>query len=219
MPKLSEEELITLSNNFTYRGLLGRYKVMEKYFDIKEGDTVIDGGSFHGDMAQYFSKKVGKSGIVHAFESHPINVRMLRSFVMNNNLDNVIIHKLALWDKNDTIPFYTSNYSNAGSPIKEFRKVGNNNFMIKANTLDNIIGDSGVDYIWTNIESSEVKALSGMKKILKDNDVRIMISTHKVNDKYSTTNDVINILNGYEYITKYVVDHKGWIYGEKVVYG
>jgi len=219
MTKLSEDELIELANRYSYSALLERYKVMEKYMDIKEGSTVIDGGAFHGDMAQYFSKKVGRDGNVYSFEPLKYNLIILNEIIYKYDLRNVNIIPKALWNKRDRIPFYLSDYQNAGSPLKEFRKVKKEKFLkIQADSLDNIVKNLNikkVDYVWMNIEGSEINALKGMKKTLKDNKCKLCISTHKVNDDYTSTNDVIKILNEYGYKTELVNSHEKWVYAEK----
>ena len=54
MVKLIKEDLDLLLSRFNYSNLAERYQVMEEYFDIQEGSTVIDGGAFTGDMMKYF---------------------------------------------------------------------------------------------------------------------------------------------------------------------
>ena len=72
-----------------------------------------------------------------------------------------------------------------------------------------------VDYIWTNIEGAEVKFLEGAKNTLLNNNCKICISTHLVNDDYTTTDEVVKILTDYGYKCKPVEGHTMWIYAEK----
>ena len=128
-------------------------------------------------------------------------------------LDNVQPYKIALWNENDTIPLYLSEYSNAGSVLEEFRKVTNKYEKVTTRALDTIIDE--VDYIWFNIECAEVKALEGAEDLLMENDVKLCISTHKVTDDYHTKNDVIKILELYGYNCSLVDGHEYWVYAEK----
>lgn len=207
-----------LAKEFRFNNLLNRYKVMEEYFDIKEGDIIVDGGAFCGDMFNYFSRKVGKTGKVIAFEPYLTNYMSCKDFMERNRLGNVRLLPYALWDKDGKIPFYLADYSNASSPMPEFYKVSKESVWIKAYTLDTIMDKfdiDDVDFVWTNIEGSEIKALKGMKKILEKGHCQFIISTHKmVNGKF-TTNKVEKILKDYGYNTERVKDHDRWIYAYK----
>ena len=218
MNQLSEQELENLANRFNYSNLLERYKVMEKYFDIQNGDIVIDAGAYQGDMAQYFCKKVGTLGKVYSVEPLKDNILALTSFKLRDRLDNLVVVPVALWNKNEKIPFYLSNYTNAGSLLEDFRKVGNESINILAYTLDFIVKKyriPKVDYIWSNIEGCEINFLKGSKQTLLNNNCRLCISTHKINEEYTDTEDVIKILNEYGYTTEQIENHEMWIYAEK----
>lgn len=218
MVKLNKDDLDLLISRFSYSNLAERYRVLEEYFDIEEGSVVIDGGAFHGDMMQYFSKKVGNEGRVYSFEPVPLNLEQLKKVKRNFNLNNVYILPVGLWNKTSREKFYPSSYSNAGSLLKDFRKVSEDYAYARTAALDDIVKNlhiEHVDYIWTNIEGAEVKFLEGARNTLLNNDCKICISTHLVNDDYTTTNDVIKILTDYEYKCERVKDHEMWIYAEK----
>ena len=40
--ELTDNQLDNMANIFKYKALRERYRVMEEYFDIQEGDTVIE---------------------------------------------------------------------------------------------------------------------------------------------------------------------------------
>jgi FkbM family methyltransferase len=211
--KLTDKQLDEMANLFGFKALRERYRVFEEYFDIQEGDVVVDGGSFTGDGCLYFSKKVGNNGKVYAFEPLEMNYKRLIRFLRYQMLNNVHPYKIALWNKNETIPFYLSKYPNAGSLLDKFRKVTEQYEYVQANALDNVIDE--VSHIWLNIEGAEVKAIQGAEDLLMENDVNIMVSCHKINDEYNTKDDVIKLLNEYGYRTELVKNHLGWVYGKR----
>lgn len=212
MTKLTDEQLDNMANLFRFKALRERFNVFERYFKIEEGDVVVDAGAFIGDSLPYFSKKVGKTGKVYAFEPLEANYRRLLRFIRYAMLNNVHPYKIALWNEKITLPFYLSEYSNAGSLLSEFRKVGSEHEQVQADALDNIIND--VNYIWMNIEGSEVDALKGAEDLLMGNDVRLLISCHRVTDNYDTVGDVREILDDYGYRTELVEGHSYWVYAE-----
>jgi len=169
MSNISEKELVELSNKFGYKNLLNRYHMMENYFDIKEGDTVIDGGAFHGDMAIYFSKKVGESGRVISLEPVLNNYLTLCDFLDRNYINNVTPLRIGLWSSRERTKFYKSDYPNAGSIRDDFRKVKDDYEIITTDTIDNLaikLKLNKINFVWTNIEGCEVEALKGMKNTL-----------------------------------------------------
>ena len=125
--------------------------------------------------------------------------------------------QMGLWNETSRGKFYLSEYQNAGSLLKDFRKVGEDFSYARTVTLDFIIDKlkiPRVDYIWLNIEGAEVKFLEGAKNTLLNNICKLCISTHTVNDNYITTDSVINILESYGYKCEKVKNHEMWIYAE-----
>ena len=76
---------------------------------IREGDTVVDVGSFIGTHTLAFAKYVGKSGFVYAFEPNPLAYKVLEMNIQQNNLTNVRLFNIALSDEEGTV--YVSRFS------------------------------------------------------------------------------------------------------------
>ncbi|MBQ7738223.1 MAG: FkbM family methyltransferase [Desulfovibrionaceae bacterium] len=75
------------------------------YRDIccpNHGDVVFDCGAYTGNTALYFSKKVGSSGQVYAFEAMPNIYEILCN---NISLDNVIKENFAVSNKSGILYF------------------------------------------------------------------------------------------------------------------
>lgn len=223
MVKLTKSEIEELASYWNYNALPERYHVMEDVFDISEGDIVIDGGAYQGDMAMYFSKKVGKTGKVLSFEPSYSNIRYIQHIKRQMPyMSNVLVLQKALWDKVGSSDLYFSNYTNANSLLKNFRKVKSQlgSEQCRTTTIDKIVKDyklKKIDFIWFNIEGAEVKALHGAKQSLLDFDVQLCISTHKVDDTYKTKDDVIKYLKSLGYKAGDVSKkHNDWVYARKV---
>ena len=219
MPKLKKKDRRKFLRYYNYKGLANRYDILDRVFDIKTGDIVIDGGSYQGDMSVYFSKRVGENGKVYSFEALPNNIPYLREGLKQLECNNVRVFNSALWDADRTLSLYLSDYPNCCSPIREFRKVRNEHIEVQGNTLDWIVTKHGipkVDFVWTNIEGSEVRALKGMKKTLEEYNTQLLISTHLITDEgYRNTDEVIEILTRYGYTTTPLEERPTWIYAKK----
>ncbi|HHC71765.1 MAG TPA: FkbM family methyltransferase [Thiotrichales bacterium] len=79
--------------------LYGEYEPAEMALlarEVKEGETVMDVGANIGLFTLHLSRLVGASGVVHAVEPDPDNLRLLRENVSRNRCGNVRIHDCAL---------------------------------------------------------------------------------------------------------------------------
>ncbi len=147
---------------------------------IKEGDTVIDAGSYIGYYSILTSKLVGSKGKVYAFEPSPETQGLLQKNLELNNCNNVQVFKGAITEKAGEISYFVSKTNLSGSskypgyadPIG-FRGV---EIKVPTISLDEVIGDGRVDFIKMDIEGAETQAISGMTNIIKNNpDLKMMI--------------------------------------------
>ncbi len=68
----------------------------ERFCEVKNGQTVVDAGSYLGGFTFYAAKKVGQTGKVIAFEPDPKNFEILKKGVKISNLKNIILINKAL---------------------------------------------------------------------------------------------------------------------------
>ena len=123
---------------------------------VKKGEVVFDIGANIGFYTLLFSKLVGENGKVYAFEPDPETFSLLKRNIGENNINNVVLINKAVSNKEEKIDFY----------ILESNTSGNSVF--KEN-LDKVASKSiKVDFVKLDIEGSELKALQGMSKILKN---------------------------------------------------
>lgn len=138
---------------------------------VQSGMTVVDIGAHIGYFTRLFSRLVGKSGTVLAFEADPTNFALL---VKNTRAyKNVRVEQIALTDRIGIIDFYHyDDKSGAHStlpnvPLKyEKRKI-----TVPSTTLDAWLKEksiSRVDVIKMDIEGGEGAALLGMTRTLKE---------------------------------------------------
>jgi FkbM family methyltransferase len=160
---LSEELLI----NKTWEA----YETAQFKKNIKAGDTVVDLGAHIGYYTLLAAKCVGKQGKVYAFEPDPHNFSLLKKNITVNGFQNVILVNKAVSDANRKTKLYLSERN------KGDHRLYNSNDKRKSITVDTITLDSyfkqldnpSIDLIKIDIQGSEMKAIQGSEKILKEN--------------------------------------------------
>lgn len=146
---------------------------------IKPGMTVVDVGAHIGYFTRIFSRLVGSSGLVLAFEADPKNFEWLQKNTAR--LKNVKNFQLAVTDKAGTVDFYHyEEKMGVGSLLPnvplDFKKTKIN---VPASDLDSFfakLGVSKIDLIKMDIEGGEYTALRGMQNILRQNhDIALIV--------------------------------------------
>ena len=152
---------------------------------VEPGDVVIDGGGCWGDTAVYFADRSSPNGCVYTFEYAPENLAILR---INGESNPALAGKIkpvvnALSDVDGS----QMEYSRSGPSSR----IGNGSSVKGAVTtvsLDEWVRreqPSKIDFIKMDIEGSELAALHGAAKILRQYRPKLAISAyHKPEDIY-----------------------------------
>lgn len=152
-----------------------------KYYKIKEGDTILDIGSYFGGFAVYAAEKVGPNGKVICFEPDPRNILILEKRIRKLKLKNVTIVKKALSNKISKVNL-SSNYSLSSiAGLSKSKKI----FTVETSTLDHemrSLNIGKVDLLKMNIEGAELEAIEGATEVLQ-NVKHIVIASHKREEK------------------------------------
>ncbi|NNC86160.1 MAG: FkbM family methyltransferase [Bacteroidia bacterium] len=139
---------------------------------IKPGSTVVDIGANIGFYAEYFSNWVGETGKVHCFEPDETNFSLLKKNTQNS--ENTIINKLAVSDKTGSITLYKSHRLNVDHRTYKPTQFDSTT-ELKCVSIDDYINNKfKVDFIKMDIQGAEYPALEGMKKTLKNNDIKLL---------------------------------------------
>lgn len=154
----------------------------KQYFDYLRPwgkEYFVDAGALDGATTTEFLKWCdGNYGAVYAFEVNPLMLeecdKNLRNSVEKSRL---FFWDYALWDKRENVMFDNSE-SKWSAHIDS-----NGQNLVKADTIDNLLGDKIVTYIKFDIEGSELKALYGAKNCILKNRPRMAVSVyHNEND-------------------------------------
>jgi FkbM family methyltransferase len=146
------------------------YEGIDKIFEkvIKKGDTIVDMGANIGFYTLLAANLVGEKGKVYSFEPDPKTNILLKMNVELNNYHNVVIIQKAVSNQTGTAKFYLSTEPGADTL---YRESSGKYIEIETETLDHYFQDKDqtIDVIKMDVEGAEIAALSGMDKILRQN--------------------------------------------------
>lgn len=152
-------------------------------YEIKPGDVVFDCGAYCGTTAYFFSKMVGETGMVYAFEPDDKNYAMLLKNIELHNLKNVIPVKKGLWSKTGVLEF--NQEGNLGGAIEEITKRPFNKNVTTIDTMS--LKDayeqfqlSKLNFVKMDIEGAELEAIEGSKEFIKDKNINFSIASYHV---------------------------------------
>ena len=142
---------------------------------VKRGDNVVDIGANIGIHTITLAKCVGDDGHVFAFEPSPYNTKLIEGSVKLNNFQNVTVIGKAISDKPGKSKLFLSNGISAHS-LSDFNyKKGS--IDIEIESLDNYFNEfqKKINFLKIDAEGFDFKAIRGAKKILKNQEVKILI--------------------------------------------
>jgi len=186
----------------------------EVYFHPKPGDTVLDIGSCTGDMTLYYSWRVGDTGKVYSIEpDRKFNLKNILYLI--KGINNVYLCNLAISNFTGETPLYLSVDSSHHTIKKDFlwSQEPDKRFElnVKTYTLDDFVEyvkTPKVDFIYMNIEGSELDVLEKGEKTLLEMQPKIYIAPHEVAGE-NLKEKVMNKLQDYSYFVK---EYNGAIY-------
>jgi FkbM family methyltransferase len=131
---------------------------------VKPGDVVVDLGAHIGYYTLLFSKLVGPTGRVIAFEPSPDTCAILRRNVANNGLVNVTIENAGAGESSHSGVLHVGenrlDYHTGG-------EAGGNTVPIEVVALDAYFPEGAtVDFVKMDIQGAEPAALRGMERLL-----------------------------------------------------
>ena len=166
-----------------------------KNFTNRNFDIIIDAGGFMGTYGFLMANKYPNAKI-YIFEADPLNFKRIQTNLSLNNLPNVVIEPLGLWDKAGSMKMSVGN-DLASSIVKE-NKI-NETIEIEVTSLDEYFkGVTGKNiFLKMNIEGAEIAALNGAKNFLANNITDFSICTDHLVDGEMSYIAVEKILSGF----------------------
>jgi FkbM family methyltransferase len=158
----------------------GPYGLRNGFVDVtvKEGDIVIDAGSWIGDFAAYAS---AKGAVTYAFEPTDSTFEyLLKTAELNRNIHPV---KKGLGDKNTSVLFHTQDHSGGNRVVSA--PTDAEDHTIETTTIDAFVEENGlerVDFIKADIEGYERQMLKGAGETLRRFAPKLAICTYHLPD-------------------------------------
>ena len=161
---------------------LSLQKMAVKY--IHHGMTVCDVGAHAGFFTMFFSRLVGDTGFVHAFEPYPVNNANIKRHIDLNDVRNVRLWQIALSDTTGYAGFRPSKHSSMGTVTSETDA----SIMVGLATLDSFVDDQIIappDVVKVDIEGHELQLLQGAKGTIARYSPILFIEFHSTEKKAS----------------------------------
>ena len=171
---------------------------------INSGQTVLDIGANMGWYSVHFSKWVGQSGKIFAFEPVPEIHEELSSNIKLNFCQNIVVLNCALGNKNEKIFFNVSDFEGGSGASSENLKFGKKIEVLKRK-LDDVMTEQNVDnidFIKIDIEGGELNMLKGAEKLIEKHKPKMLLEIVDIHcDRFGyLPEDVCNFLfnKGYD---------------------
>jgi len=173
----------------------------KQYFDIvqpnSDGEIFVDAGCFDGhSSAEAFKWAAGKLEKVYAFEPDKNNISFCKSRLATLGCEYELFN-LATWSNKTNLSFksYADVDAGYGSCISHM-----GDYMVAADSIDNILNGRKVTYIKLDVEGSELKTLQGAIESIRKWRPKLAISIyHKPEDVIELFSFVESLNLDYQY--------------------
>ena len=201
----SKPQFYTLKRNndkFFFHDICEPIAVTDIYISkaaLKEGDVVLDIGSYCGTQTIFFSRLVGKTGAVLAFEPDAVTFKSLEENIAEHKCLNITALNIGLYSSDGEIGF--SGDSGMGASISSEAA-----FKIKVRRLDSICKEYNlqkIDFIKMDIEGAEIDVLESSKEVILKYKPRFIIEPHFI-DGVLNDKQIIALFDELNYETQIV---------------
>lgn len=173
-------------------------KFVKDVFKPKEGEIVVDVGTFIGRFTLLASKRIGRSGKVVGIEPDSELFRIVKQNVLSTGSTNVTLLNAAASNREGVTKMY------GGNGRASLLPVSNKFFSVSCITIDAALEKLGiekVDWMKIDVEGAGLLVLEGSIGVLKRSEnLKLIIEIHR----YSNETKVINWLEKYGYQIKHL---------------
>ncbi|UCF94084.1 MAG: FkbM family methyltransferase [Desulfobacterales bacterium] len=149
------------------------YGAYLKCYSGKKGNVIIDCGAHIGNCAILFSRLVGKDGLVISVEPFEDTFNTLTRRLKRLKIKNVIAVNKGLWDKTlkQRLKVFSNTISCKVMPNENKPEEAGYAVEIDCIAIDDLVAElnlTRVDMIKMDIEGTEIEALHGAKRTLRE---------------------------------------------------
>lgn len=169
---------------------------------INTGNVFFDIGANAGYFSLLGSKCVGEEGKVISFEPIPSNCKTIHEHLVENNINNVVVERLAVSKDTGKVSF-TIEHNNANSHLESISLIHapaqpKDTFQVNSISLDEFITHNGIvpNIIKVDVEGAEKLVLEGSTALLRDFSAKWIITLH-TSELYKDCKSIME-QNGYE---------------------
>lgn len=164
---------------------------------VNVGDVVMDIGANIGTHTLAFSKIVGPTGRVVAFEPERTNFTALAGNIAINNILNTYVNQIAVGDKSGFISVpeldHDKTFNYGGIELKnDYSK--NFNYKVQMLALDDAAFEK-IDFIKIDVEGMELEVLSGGKGLLN----KLYPILYVENDRVENSEKLVEFIKSNDY--------------------
>lgn len=152
-----------------------------RWYQPKAGDIVFDVGAYCGVSAYHFSKSVGPSGRVYAFEPDPVNFPLLQQNIARHSLSNVVPVQLAISDSSGFADFVSEGALGSTLVAHSNRVHGEGVTRVETITFEQACMTYGLPaFAKVDIEGAEVAMLAAAADYLKAHPINFTLDTNHI---------------------------------------
>lgn len=196
------------------------------YCNLKKDPVIFDAGANIG-LSTLFFKKIYPNSRIVAFEPNPEAYNFLINNLNINNIQNVVVHNIALGNKDGEIEFYlSSNMATAdigASTIKEHVEYFHKNkgkmkiIKVPCKKLSDFI-QGKIDLLKLDIEGSESIVISELDKRIKNIANIIMEYHYNFTHQNNPLSSIISIMEKNNYLFKIIGGREARKLNEEITY-
>jgi FkbM family methyltransferase len=169
---------------------------------IREGMKIADCGAHHGCLTVVFSKAVGPTGRVGAWEAVPQNAAVIEKNLTLNRCTNAIVRPFALGDERKRMPLPSDDISGNTVFARDGQEADKTK-MIEVEFVrldDEIPKDIRVDFIKIDVEGSDLQMMRGAQRILSQRPIiDLEIHNFLFRDRKATLSEMFGMLAPLQY--------------------
>ena len=172
-------------------------------------EVYLDCGAYEGDSILKFICACPWYGKIYAFEAMPDVMQRCKNVLSAFSDGSIVFHQKAVSDRFQTLLF------DPGSQHGESCVSDHGSIPVEAVTLDSLEKEK-ISFIKMDIEGSELAAIAGAEKLIRNNTPKMAICIyHKVDDFWKIPQEILRINKNYRFKIR---QHDYEVYSETVLY-